>query len=486
MKTSLASILLLAVQMAWATRILTPDAIEADIQERELQNVIWHLNHIAEKNGGNRAFGEPGYAASMDFILERARIRFADKFDTFVQPFNHTYDKTNAIKVTGPDGEDVYVVSPQYNPATPLPGGITAGLVDTPVDDARGSMCLEDHWAGVEVKGKLALVKRGVCAVADKLRWAKKKGALGVILYNQDPGTGYSVPTLSADSIGETVPVGIIPLDVAQSWQARLAAGEEVVVNLLVDSIIEERESWNIIVETKKGDPNKVVMLGAHLDGVQAGPGINDNGSGSAGLLEILTAVAHYDVFKHKIRFAWWGAEENGLVGSLYYTSKLSEEEVNRIKYYFNYDMIGSPDPVYGIGVDENSGIGGDLLVDYLVSKGKSAYKGGMGGGSDHVGFVNLGIPTIFGHTGLDTCYHQHCDNINNIDFEALTLMTKAAARAMAQFANSLEGVPERKLFTRNPNSRSQIVKNFRRWADVEKEVSKEKLCGHTHEKITV
>ena len=115
----------------------------------------------------------------MDFILERARIRFADKFDTFVQPFNHTYDKTNAIKVTGPDGEDVYVVSPQYNPATPLPGGITAGLVDTPVDDARGSMCLEDHWAGVEVKGKLALVKRGVCAVADKLRWAKKKGALG-------------------------------------------------------------------------------------------------------------------------------------------------------------------------------------------------------------------------------------------------------------------------------------------------------------------
>jgi len=65
------------------------------------------------------------------------------------------------------------------------------------------------------------------------------------------------------------VPVGIIPLDVAQSWQARLAAGEEVVVNLLVDSIIEERESWNIIVETKKGDPNKVVMLGAHLDGIQ-------------------------------------------------------------------------------------------------------------------------------------------------------------------------------------------------------------------------
>jgi len=130
--------------------------------------------------------------------------------------------------------------------------------------------------------------------------------------------------------------------------------------------------------------------------------------------------------------------------------------------------------------------IKGRFRLSHSLSRRDADVNSGMGGGSDHVGFVNLGIPTIFGHTGLDTCYHQHCDNINNIDFEALTLMTKAAARAMAQFANSLEGVPERKLFTRNPNSRSQIVKNFRRWADVEKEVSKEKLCGHTHEKITV
>lgn len=141
--------------------------------------MLWNLDKIARENGGNRAFGEPGFRASVDFVLERAQKQLRAEMDTFVQPFNHTYDKTLEIKVTGPNGETVSVVSPLYNPATPLPDGITAGLVDTPVDDAAGSMCLEEQWQGVDVDGKLALIKRGVCAVADKLKLAKAHGALG-------------------------------------------------------------------------------------------------------------------------------------------------------------------------------------------------------------------------------------------------------------------------------------------------------------------
>jgi Zn-dependent M28 family amino/carboxypeptidase len=194
----------------------------------------------------------------------------------------------------------------------------------------------------------------------------------GVIVYNQDPGTNYPVPTLQAENIGKMVPSGIIPLDVAETWRTRLAAGEDVVVTLLVDAISETRETWNIISETKKGDPNKVIMLGAHLDSVQAGAGINDDGSGTAALLEIMTAVRYYEGYPHNIRFCWWGAEESGLVGSLYYTSHLSAEEVSKIKYYFNYDMIGSPNPVFEVSIDENSGIGPQLLEDYLVAQGKN------------------------------------------------------------------------------------------------------------------
>lgn len=151
----------------------------ADGGPRRLQNVLWNLNKIARDNGGNRAFGEPGFRASLDFVLERAQKRFHNEFDTVIQPFNHTYDKTLEIKVTGPEGEDVFVTSPLYNPATPLPDGITASLADTPIDDTAGSMCRESHWQNVDVKGKLALIKRGVCAVADKLKLARAHGALG-------------------------------------------------------------------------------------------------------------------------------------------------------------------------------------------------------------------------------------------------------------------------------------------------------------------
>lgn len=196
------------------------------------------------------------------------------------------------------------------------------------------------------------------------------------MLYNQEPGTSIAVPTLGAENIGQLIPVGIIPLEVGEGWKARLEAGKDVTATLLVDTISETRETWNIIAERKQGDPSKVVMLGAHLDSVQQGPGINDDGSGTAALLEIMTAVSQYDSFPNKIRFGWWGAEESGLIGSLYYTSHLSEGEADKIKYYFNYDMIGSPQPDFEIASNNNNGIGPQLLEEYIVTQGKNVSYG--------------------------------------------------------------------------------------------------------------
>jgi aminopeptidase Y len=488
--TAAVATLLLSSTTVATNNPLTADKLEADIKTEELQNVLWHLNHIARTNGGNRAFGEPGFKASLDFVLERAQTRFGDKFDTFVQPFNHTYDKTLKISVTGPEGEDVFVISPQYNPPTLVPGGITAALVDTPVDNERGSACFADQWEGLDVKGKLALVKRGRCAVADKSILAKERGALGVILYDEVPGTNIVVPTLGADNIGRMVPIGIIPLEVGQEWKSRLAAGEEVTATLLVDSISETRETWNIISETKQGDPNNVVMLGAHLDSVQKGPGVNDDGSGTAALLEIMTAVRRYDNFPNKIRFAWWGAEESGLVGSLYYTSHLTEAEADSIRYYFNYDMIGSPQPDYSIASNENSGVGPQLLDEYLVTKGIGVRHGEFGSGSDFVGFIEIGIPTASLHTGAgapyDACYHQACDDLDNIHWEALTLNARAAARAAARLANSLEGVPPRDKTSLNLHTRRGVVKSFKRWSALAEEASGGHTCSHKGKKIRV
>lgn len=353
-----------------------------------------------------------------------------------------------------------------------------------------GSACFEDQWTGIDATGKLALVKRGTCAIADKLKLAKAHGAVGVILYNNVAGTPSSA-TLGAENVGLLVPVGTIYQDVGESWKARLAAGEELVVGLAVDSVFEERETWNVIVETKEGDPNNVIVLGAHLDSVQAGPGVNDDGSGSSALIEIMTALRSYTGFPNKVRFAWWGAEESGLIGSLHYTSSLTEEEADRIRFYFNYDMVGSPAPVFAVYTGDNPGdlSGAQPLKDYLLAAGRDAYFGSFGSSSDYVGFLELGIPSsgIFTGAGApeDPCYHLACDTISNVDLEALTTNTKAAAVVAANMALSLEGVPPRNKMTLNTCNKNHIRAQFDKWKRAAEHASTEKSCSHK-EKSTI
>ncbi|POR31126.1 Peptide hydrolase [Tolypocladium paradoxum] len=466
------------------TTPLTPQQVADDIKVEELRNVLWHLNKIGRDNGGNRAFGLPGFNASMDFILERAVKRFGKHMDTFVQPFTHLFQTTNKIWLTGPDGKKVDVASLMYNTATPLPKGVTAPLIDTPIDDTRGSACFEDQWKGIDATGKIALVKRGVCAISDKLKLARQHGALAVVVYNQTPGN-ISGATLSAENIGKIVPVGVIHLEDGQGWSKRLASGEKVQVTLLVDSIAEERPCWNIISETKEGDPNHVVMLGAHLDSVQPGPGVNDDGSGTAALLEIMGSLKKYKGFKNKVRFAWWGAEESGLIGSLYYTKQLSEAEADKIRFYFNYDMIGSPKPDFVVYANNDAHkVGGVILFDYLQSHGVEPFYGKFGSSSDYVGFLQLGIPSSGLFTGagepFDICYHQACDDINNIDWKAIEVNAKAAGFAAAKFALSLDGVPPRNKTTANPRNRREMSRSFDEWSSTAKVVEKQHTCGES------
>ncbi|EJT71703.1 hypothetical protein GGTG_10957 [Gaeumannomyces tritici R3-111a-1] len=424
-----------------ATDPLTADKVEADITTTGLQRVLWNLNKIARDHGGNRAFGTPGYKASVDFVLERAQQRFGKEMDTHLHPFSYWFEDLRRIKVTGPAGEDVRVLSPQYNVAGDIKN---TPLVDTPVDDANGSGCLPEQWTGIDATGKLALIKRGTCAVSQKLALAKQHGAVGAIVWNNRPGDAIISLTLGAENRGTIVPVGIITQEVGLAWKARLAAGEQVLVSLLVDNSYDVRESWNVISETKEGDPNKVVMIGAHLDSVIQGAGTNDDGSGSSAVLEIMGSIKKYKGFPHKIRFAWWGAEESGLIGSKAYTKSLNTTQADAIRYYFNYDMIGSVNPMYELARNKLSGIGPVLLSSYLESKGKPVTYADFDDGSDYASFVALGIPTASIYTGEDPCYHQACDTIDNIDWDALTTNAKAAGRALATLALSLDGVPPR------------------------------------------
>ncbi|KAJ3495275.1 hypothetical protein NLG97_g3514 [Lecanicillium saksenae] len=439
---------------------ITPERAEADISKNELQNVLWHFQKIARDNGGNRAHGLPGYKASVDFILERVVKRFGARLDTYVQPFNATFNQVKKIELTGPAGESVEVYALQFVQQTPSDGA-SGDLIDTPVDDQRGSGCFEDQWAGIDAAGKIPLIKRGICALSTKLKLAKERGAVAAVIYNNEPGTPGGA-TLGSGNFGQLVPVGLVRQDVGLDWKKRLAAGDQLRVKLLVDAIFEQRESWNIVSETKLGDPNNVVMLGAHLDSVQAGPGVNDDGSGSAALLEIVTSFQKYVGYKNKVRFAWWGAEELGLLGSLHYTAQLPEAERDKIKFYFNYDMIGSIEPVYLVQSDTVAHkYGGQPLFDYLVRNGVTPRYSKFGSSSDYYGFLQIGIPSAGIFTGAgapnDPCYHQACDNLTNIHWDAFQLNAKAAAYVAAKLALNLDGVPLRNKTSVNPASRRGV-----------------------------
>ncbi|MGW3849504.1 M28 family metallopeptidase [Streptomyces fagopyri] len=211
------------------------------------------------------------------------------------------------------------------------------------------------------------------------------------------------------------------------------------------------RTGYNLIADWPGGDTGHVVMAGSHLDSVTAGPGINDNGSGSAAVLETALAVsrAQYQPTRH-LRFAWWGAEELGMVGSKYYVNSLSSANRAKISDYLNFDMIGSPNPGYFV-YDDDPTIE-KTFKDYFTGLGIATEPETEGDGrSDHSPFKNAGIPVggLFsgadyiktaaqaakwgGTSGqaFDRCYHASCDTSSNINDTALNRNADALAYAV-------------------------------------------------------
>lgn len=216
--------------------------------------------------------------------------------------------------------------------------------------------------------------------------------------------------------------------------------------------------TYNLVADWPGGDPNHVVMTGAHLDSVSVGPGINDNGTGSAGILENALAFAASGVTpRNHIRFGFWGAEELGLLGSKHYMSTLPTAEKDKIELYLNFDMIGSPNPGYFVYDDNPAGNGArDDLTSYFTSKGVPWEYIDVQGRSDHAAFRSYGIPTSGTFTGaedtmtaaqaqkwggqagraFDPCYHAACDTTANLNATALDRNIDAIAFMLWKYAD--------------------------------------------------
>ncbi len=244
-----------------------------------------------------------------------------------------------------------------------------------------------------------------------------------------------------------TAPAVISSFAVGQELYTGFQNGQNPTVDFQTFGTFTDRFFNQVIAETPKGDPDNVVVVGAHLDSVPEGPGINDDGSGTALLLTMAQRLARPGhPLKQQIRFGWWGAEEEGLIGSSYYADNLSDEEVSKIDVMLDYDMLSSPNYarlVYdGDGSEgdnpagpEGSGTVEEVFREWFASKRQPVVGIPFDGRSDYVGFTERGIPAggvfagaegvktenqerIFGGDAgswYDPCYHQACDDITTV-----------------------------------------------------------------------
>ena len=298
-----------------------------------------------------------------------------------------------------------------------------------------------------EVKGNIALIKRGTCPFGTKSENAGKGGAIAAIVYNTDPEPVQG--TLGTPSKHHVATFGLGGKE-GDKYAEKLRNGERLDSIAYIDAEVKTIITTNIIAQTADGDQDNCVMLGAHSDSVAEGPGINDDGSGSLSLLEVALHLASFKV-NNCVRFAWWAAEEEGLLGSDYYVSSLSEEENQRVRLFMDYDMMASPNFAYQVynATNAENPTGSEelkqLYVDWYEEHGHNYTFIPFDGRSDYDGFIRNGIPgggiatgaegvktkdeeSMFGGTAgdwYDPCYHQLCDDLTNIAAKAWEVNTK-------------------------------------------------------------
>jgi Zn-dependent M28 family amino/carboxypeptidase len=436
---------------------------------------------IANANLGTRQAGTPGYDASVAYVksrLQAAGYQVTEQEFTFpffrelapatfaqVTPAATTYAPTvmtysGSGDVTGP----LVPVTDIQIPPGPLPTSSTAG-------------CEPADFPTAPAEPAVVLIQRGTCTFEIKVANAVAAGYEAVVIFNEGQ-EGRTGPL--AGTLGRPFDIPVVGVDFA-TGEALYTATQAGPVTVRVTTRTEAdlaRKTKNVIAQTATGDATQAVVVGAHLDSVPAGPGINDNGSGSATILEIAEEMAGLDIqARRQVRFAFWGAEELGLLGSRYYVAQLGTG-VSDLYANLNFDMVGSPNYVrfvydgdnssFPVGPTAAAGPPGSgeieaLFTRYFAARGLASEPTEFSGRSDYGPFIAVGLPAgglftgaegiktpaqaaVYGGTAgiaYDRNYHQPGDTINNLNTRALNEMSDAAAHAVQTLAVSPSGLFE-------------------------------------------
>ncbi|MDI3312870.1 MAG: M28 family metallopeptidase [Mycobacterium sp.] len=432
------------------------------------------LQDIANANNGTRAVGTPGYDATVDYVVKTLR---SSGFDVQTPEFQARVFHAEKGSVTVA-GKTLDAHALEFSPATPA-AGVSGPLVPAPVEDSPG--CTASDYDGLPVSGAVVLVDRGTCPFLQKEEAAVQRGAVALIVADNVDEKEMG-GTLGENSDAK---IPVVSITRADGAQLRAHPGPTTVK---LNASTRTFQARNVIAQTKTGSTSNVVMAGAHLDSVPEGPGINDDGSGVAAVLETAVQLGSSPRVRNAVRFGFWGAEELGLVGSRKYVQSLDVEALKDIALYLNFDMLASPNPGYftydgdlsmppdqrGEPVVPEGSAGIErTLVGYLKSAGKVAQDTAFDGRSDYDGFTVAGIPSgglfsgaeakksaeqakLWGGTAdepFDPNYHKKTDTLDHIDRTPLGILGGGVAYAVGLYAQDLggrNGVPAREDRTRH------------------------------------
>ncbi|PSN67369.1 leupeptin-inactivating enzyme 1 precursor [Corynespora cassiicola Philippines] len=407
----------------------------------------------------NRVIGSEGHQATIDYITNTIK-QYPDYYTITQQPMPLSVGIEANVTINGKD-TDAYAVGL-------APGGTASGsLVAIP------NLGCEESDFPESLNGSVALISRGTCVSGEKVAFAAAKGASGVLIYNNVEGNldGYSLQRVPL-SDDEYVPTAGISMAAGEGFATLIEVGLDVTVEL--STLANDITTYNIIAQTKAGDQDNVIHIGGHSDSVSAGPGINDNGSGSISILEVAIQLTHFSV-KNAVRFSWWTAEEEGLLGAEFYVKSLSQEEKDKIRLFLDFDMMASPNYAFQIYDGDGSAFNSTGPAGSAEAEAEFTHffqdiakvnhtEIEFDGRSDYGPFLEAGIAAggiacgaegikteeeyaMFGGAAgvpYDVNYHEDGDTANNLNYEAWIQMTRAIAHVTATYARSFDSLPPR------------------------------------------
>lgn len=361
---------------------------------------------------GARVAGSENAARAGDYIAQQF-VSYGYTIEKQAFTFEGWEDRGTRVEIIAPEPRALDARPIQYSPA----GSVEAELL------AVGGIGDESDFAKVDVRGKIALVQRGTLPFSDKAKHAAKAGATAIVIYNNAPGdfSGALRERVSIPTIGLSGRDGQAFLD----WLSKGA----VKVKLTSDTVTALKTGRNIIA-AKRGASDSVIVLGAHYDSVEVGQGANDNGSGTAVLLELARVLAQKS-YKHTLVFIAFDAEEEGLIGSRHYVTSLPDDVRRKIVAMLNFDMLGG-----GTGplLLDGEGRVGKLVLDAAKELGIQArgFQLGSGAGSDHASFRSVGIDAVFFSRDYNLL-HTPQDVIGEVREEYLAEAGRVAVRVVEE-----------------------------------------------------